>query len=162
MLKRPLFSKKECLQAKENALQLMDLFSCLNICCKLGLVPSIFGLNPLAQLIHIIQYTKRDHCPYYCLHRHKHCGLEYCNDRVALTIETWKGCKGRVGLSFHWDVNGIEEMVGEKMVSSSFGGAQASDCRHLALGQVNPGCLLAKWGCRPQSADRWCWGCPRH
>jgi len=26
-------------------------------------------------------------------------------------------------LSFHWDVNGIEEMVGEKMVNSSFGRA---------------------------------------
>jgi len=28
-----------------------------------------------------------------------------------------------VGLSFHWDVYGIEKMVGEKMASSSFGGA---------------------------------------
>jgi len=28
-----------------------------------------------------------------------------------------------VGLSFHWDVYVIEKMVGEKMISSSFGGA---------------------------------------
>jgi len=31
--------------------------------------------------------------------------------------------QGRVELSFHWDPCGIEWMVGEKIVSSSFGGA---------------------------------------
>ena len=52
----------------------------------------------------------------------KHCGLEKCNGRATLTIESWKDCRGRVGLSFHLDVYGIEGMVGEKIVNSIFGG----------------------------------------
>jgi len=31
-----------------------------------------------------------------------------------------------VGLSFHWDAFGIEDMVGEKMITSSFGGVALS------------------------------------
>jgi len=89
----------------------------------------------------------------------KHYGLEQCNGRAALATESWKDCSGRVGLSFHWDVYGIEAMVGEKMISSVLVGLQAPDCRHLALGQASSGCPCAKWGCKPQSADTWCWGC---
>jgi len=43
-----------------------------------------------------------------------------------------------VGLSFHWDAFGIEEMVGEKMIRSDFGGAWWG-CRHLVLGLSCPG-----------------------
>jgi hypothetical protein len=49
--------------------------------------------------------------------------LKQCNDEVALATESWKDCRRRVGLSFHYDTFGIEGMVGEGMVSSDFGGA---------------------------------------
>jgi len=41
----------------------------------------------------------------------KHCGLKQCNDRAALAIESYKDCRGRVGLFFHWDAFDIEGMV---------------------------------------------------
>jgi len=52
-----------------------------------------------------------------------HCGLEQCNDRDALATERCKDCRGRVGLSFYWDVFGIKDMVWKKTVSANFGGA---------------------------------------
>jgi len=45
-----------------------------------------------------------------------------------------KDNREKAGLSFYWDAFGIEEMVREKIVSSSFGGLQALN------------------------ADTWCWG----
>jgi hypothetical protein len=52
----------------------------------------------------------------------KHRGLEQCNGRAPLTTKSWKDCRGW-GCLFYWDACGIEGMVREKMVSSSFGGA---------------------------------------
>jgi len=59
--------------------------------------------------------------------------LEQCNSKATLATGSWKNCKGRVGLSFHWDAFGIEGIDEEKMVSFDFGGAWWS-CRHLVLG----------------------------
>jgi len=51
-----------------------------------------------------------------------HCGLEQCNDRIALATERCKNCRRRVGLSFHLDAFDIKEMVLEKIVNANFGG----------------------------------------
>jgi hypothetical protein len=53
----------------------------------------------------------------------KHCGLEQCNGSPALDIKSCKGGRGGMGLSFRWGAFGIEGLVGEKMVSTSFGEA---------------------------------------
>jgi len=47
--------------------------------------------------------------------------LEQCNDRDSLATKSCKDCKGRVGLSFHWDAFGIKGIVHEKTASVNFG-----------------------------------------
>jgi hypothetical protein len=59
-----------------------------------------------------------------------------------------------VRLSFCRDAFGIEKMVGEKMVSSSFGGAAGPECGHLALGLACPG---HEPGSRPQVGTPGVW-----
>jgi len=48
--------------------------------------------------------------------------LEQCKDSLTLATKSCKGSGGEVGLFFYWDVFGIEWMVGEQMVTLSFGG----------------------------------------
>jgi hypothetical protein len=43
-----------------------------------------------------------------------------------------------VGLSFHCDAFGIKEMVGEKMISSTFGGAAVPEMRTPGAGASKP------------------------
>jgi hypothetical protein len=64
----------------------------------------------------------------------KHCRLEQCNGKPALAIESFKDSVGEVRLSFCWDAFGIERMVGEKMVNSSFGGARGPGIRTPSVG----------------------------
>ena len=92
--------------------------------------------------IYIIQYTKRTQYPCYCL------------PRLALATESCKGSRVRVGLSFCRDAFGIEKMVGEKMISSSFGGATGPGYGHLALGLACPG---HEPGSRPQVGTPGVW-----
>jgi len=49
--------------------------------------------------------------------------LEQCNSSPALATKSYKGNGGGVELLFHYDAFGIEGMIEEKMVTSSFGGA---------------------------------------
>jgi len=54
--------------------------------------------------------------------------MDWSNGSSVLDTKSCKGSRGRVGLSFCWDAFGIEEMVGEKMISTSF------DTNHVARG----------------------------
>jgi len=49
--------------------------------------------------------------------------LEQCNDSSAIVTKSCKGSGGGLGLFFHYDAFDIEEMVGKKMITSSFSGA---------------------------------------
>ena len=63
----------------------------------------------------------------------KHCGLEQCNGSSALAIKSCKGSDEGVVLSFYWDAFDTECIVGEKMVTSSFGGAALGVSQARAL-----------------------------
>jgi hypothetical protein len=49
--------------------------------------------------------------------------LKQCNGSSVIATKSCKGSEEGLGLSFHWNAFGIEEMDEEKMVTSSFGGA---------------------------------------
>jgi hypothetical protein len=51
-----------------------------------------------------------------------YCRLKQCNNRVVLTTEKYKDCRGRVGLFFYWNAFGIKNIVWEKIINVNFSG----------------------------------------